>query len=58
MEDGDTIVVLGHVDAKGRESRGEAKLPFVHIARFRDGKIERFQVLTDTVLTAEALGKL
>ena len=58
IEQGDTIVVLGHVDAKARESGNEAKLPFVHIARFRDGKIERFQVLTDTALSAETLGRL
>ena len=58
IEQGDTIVVLGHVDAKGRETGSEAKLPFVHIVRFRDGKIERFQVLSDTALTAEALGTL
>ena len=58
LEDGDTVVGLGHVDAKARETGNEVKFPFVHIARFRDGKIERFQVLGDTALIGEALGKL
>src|SRR5215210_3302710 len=34
IESGDTVVVLSHADAKGKESGREAKLPFVHIWRF------------------------
>ena len=58
LEDGDTVAVLGHQEAKARETGNEVKLPFVHVYRFRDGKVERIQLLFDTALAAEALGKL
>ena len=58
VEQGDTVVVLGHNEAKAKATGKEIKAPFVHIARMRDGKVERFQVLFDTALAAEALGTL
>jgi len=56
--DGDTVVVLGHQEARAKETGNEVKLPFVHVYRFRDGKVERIQLLFDTALAAEALGRL
>lgn len=55
FEGDDTIVVLGHADAKkGDES---AQTPIVHIWRFNeDGKIKRFQSMTDTLQSARMLG--
>jgi len=53
FENEDTVVVLLHADVKGAES---GQLPTVHIARFEDGKIRRFQALTDTLLSAQYLG--
>jgi ketosteroid isomerase-like protein len=51
FEDGDTVVVLGHSEvSKGGNS---GKLPVVHVARFEDGKVKRFQALTDTLLAAQ-----
>ena len=58
IEQGDTVVVLGHNEAKAKATGREIKAPFVHIARMRDGRVERFQVLFDTALAAEALGTL
>jgi uncharacterized protein len=58
IEDGDTAVVLGHQEAKAKESGNEVKFPFVHVYRFRDGKVERIQLLFDTAVAAEALGRL
>jgi uncharacterized protein len=53
IEDGDTVVTLGHTEAsKGDKS---AKVPFVHIWRFEDGKVKRAQILTDTAVAAELL---
>ena len=53
LEDGDTVVALGHTEAsKGDKS---AKLPFVHIWRFEGGKVKRAQILTDTAVAAEML---
>jgi uncharacterized protein len=58
IEDGDAVVVLGHIDAKARETGRDVKLPFVHVFRFSDGKASEVQALTDTALAAEALGRL
>ncbi len=54
VEQGDTVVVLGHSDvAKGDRT---ARLPFVHIWRYRGEEICRLQILTDTLGTARLLG--
>jgi len=55
LEDGDTVVVLGHTDvAKGDRS---ARLPVVHIWRLRgEDEICRLQILTDTLESARLLG--
>lgn len=58
IDGGDTVVVLSHGEAKGKETGKEAKLPWVHIFRFRDGQVSEVQALTDTALAAEALGRL
>lgn len=58
IEDGDTVVVLSHSEAQGKETGRSVKLPWVHIWRFSDGKAREVQALTDTALAAEALGKL
>ena len=57
IERGDTVVVLGHTDAEGKDTGKPVKLPFVHVWRFDDGRITRVQVLFDTALAADALGR-
>jgi uncharacterized protein len=54
LEQGDTVVVLGHTDvAKGDQS---TRLPVVHIWRYRgDDEICRLQILTDTLEAARIL---
>jgi ketosteroid isomerase-like protein len=50
----DTVVVLlSNKVEKGDES---AEIPTVHIVRFKDGDVTRFQVLTDTLQAAQVLG--
>ena len=58
IESGDTVVVLSHGNVKARETGKEVKLPWVHVWRFRDGKVAEVQALTDTALAADALGRL
>ena len=58
IESGDTVVVLSHAEAKGKQTGKEVKLPWVHIWRFSDGKATEVQALTDTALAADALGTL
>jgi uncharacterized protein len=55
IEQGDTVVVLGHQEAKAKSTGKEVKVPFVHVWRFEGGKIKRAQLLTDTAVLAEAL---
>lgn len=53
IEDGETVVVLGHshISKGGRNEQ----VPFVHVWRFDEGKVERVQILTDTAVAAEVL---
>src|SRR3954454_37702 len=54
IEQGDTVVVLGHTEAKTK-SGNDVKVPFVHVWRLEDGKIKRGQLLTDTAVILDAL---
>ena len=58
IESGDTVVVLSHAEAKGKQTGNEVKLPFVHVWRFSGGQVTEVQALTDTALAADALGTL
>jgi ketosteroid isomerase-like protein len=55
IEQGDTVVVLGHTDvAKNDRS---ARIPVVHIWRWRgEDEICRLQILTETLESAQVLG--
>jgi uncharacterized protein len=55
IEQGDTVIVLGHTEARAKETGREVKVPFVQVWRLRDGKAERVQALTDTAVVAEAI---
>ena len=54
VEDGDTVVVLGHTEARTK-SGNELKVPFAHVWRMQDGTIKRGQLLTDTAAVIRAL---
>lgn len=58
IDGGDTVVVLSHSEATARETGKDVKLPWVHVWRFRDGKVAEVQALTDTALAADALGRI
>src|SRR5947209_11151915 len=55
VEEGDTIVVLSHVEAKARTGN-EVKLPGAEVFRMSGGKIKRVQSLADTAELQKALG--
>jgi ketosteroid isomerase-like protein len=55
IEEGDTIVVLSHLEAKARNG-GEVKLPGAEVYRMSGGKIKRVQNLADTAELQRALG--
>jgi ketosteroid isomerase-like protein len=54
VEEGDTIVVLSHLDAKTKSGQ-ELKLPGVEIWRMSGGKARRVQSLSDTAELKRAL---
>ena len=54
IESDDTVIVLGH--SEGRTKSGnDLKVPYVHVWRMSDGKIQRGQVLTDTSVILQAI---
>jgi uncharacterized protein len=56
VEDGDTVVALGHTSGRAKSSGEQVKVPFAHVWRMRDGKVGRAQILEDTAVIARALG--
>ena len=56
IEDGDTVIVLGHSEGTPQGGGDRMKVPFVHVWRFEDGRQKRVQILTDTKVVADALG--
>jgi ketosteroid isomerase-like protein len=56
FEDRDTVVVLGHTDLKKGDR--SARAPVVHVWRWQGDQIKRLQILTDTLQTAQLLGKV
>lgn len=57
VEDADTVVVLGHVDAKARATGTAVKVPFAHVLSFEEGKVRRMTSLADTAIFVAALDK-
>jgi uncharacterized protein len=55
IEQGDTVVVLGHTEGRTK-SGNDLKVPFVHIWRMSGGTIQRGQLLTDTSVVLQAIG--
>jgi ketosteroid isomerase-like protein len=56
VEQGETVVVLGHLEGRAKATGTDVKVPFVHVWRMREGKVARGQALTDTAVVADALG--
>ena len=52
----DTVIVLGHSEAKAKETGKEIRWPFVQVWRFKDGKATEVLALADTFEVAKALG--
>lgn len=55
LEEGDTVVVLAHTEV--RKGDNSAKVPVVHVWRWQGDQIKRLQILTDTLQTAQLLGR-
>src|SRR5436190_1853828 len=55
IDAGDTVIVLGHITGKYKDSGNEIKTPFVHVWRMSDAKGKRVQTLIDTHEVLEAM---
>ena len=55
VEDGDTIVALGHVEGRAKATGEQVKVPFAHVWRISDGTATKMQILEDTAVMAKAL---
>ena len=55
-EDGDTVIVLSHAEATGKDTGKSVRLPWVHIWRFDGDQVKEVQALTDTALVVDAIG--
>ena len=55
IDAGDTVIVLGHISGKHKESGNDLKTPFVHVWRMSDGKAKRIQALIDTHEVLESM---
>ncbi len=53
-EDGDVVIVLGHAEGKSKAG-GSFNAPFVHVNRFKDGKVSEVLALTDTAVLKDAM---
>jgi ketosteroid isomerase-like protein len=56
VSEGETIVVLGHMEGRATATGTQVKVPFVHVWRMSGGVVRRGQALTDTAVVADALG--
>ena len=53
VADGDTVVALGHLSWKHKDTGAPASVKMAHVWTFRDGKAATFQQHTDTVRVRE-----
>jgi ketosteroid isomerase-like protein len=55
IAEGDKVVMFGRYDAVARETGRPMKAEVVHIWTVRDGKVQAFQQIVDTIPAREAL---
>jgi ketosteroid isomerase-like protein len=56
VDGGETIAVVGTYSGRGAKTGQRFSTPFVHVWRFRAGKIVYFRTYTDTKVWVDALG--
>jgi ketosteroid isomerase-like protein len=55
IADGDRVIVFGAYAGRARATGRSMRAPFVHTWHVRDGKLDRFDMVTDTWLVRQAL---
>ena len=55
IADAETVIALGDYSGTFKATGKSFKAPFVHVWRFRDGKVAKFRQHTDTAVVQRAL---
>jgi ketosteroid isomerase-like protein len=55
VSEGETVVAIGMYSGKFKATGKSMKAPYVHVWKFKGGKIQTFEQHTDTVLVQRAL---
>ncbi len=56
LDAGDRVVVLGHLQGRGKASGGTLDAPYAHVWTLRDGKAVHFRNYMDTATFLQSLG--
>lgn len=56
VAEGDTVVVLGEYSGTFKTTGRAMRAPFAHVWKLRDGQVQAFTQITDTVLQMRAMG--
>jgi ketosteroid isomerase-like protein len=56
VREGETVVVLGHMEGRAKATGTALRVPFVHVWRMSGGRVRRGRAFTDTAAVADALG--
>jgi ketosteroid isomerase-like protein len=56
VREGETVVVLGHMEGTAKVSGTRVRIPFAHVWRLSGGKTRHGRAYTDTAAVAAALG--
>jgi ketosteroid isomerase-like protein len=57
LSDGDRVIVFGTYSGTAKMSGRSMRAPFVHTWHVRDGRLDRFDMVTDTWLVRRALSE-
>jgi ketosteroid isomerase-like protein len=55
VSEGETVVALGTYSGKYKATGKSMKVPYVHVWKFKGGKVQTFEQHTDTVVVQRAL---
>jgi ketosteroid isomerase-like protein len=56
LEDGDTVIAVGHISAQAKSSGEQFETPFAHVWRMKDAKVNQALIIEDSAVIARSLG--
>lgn len=55
VSEGETVVAIGEYSGRFKATGKKMKVPYVHVWKFKGGKVQTFEQHTDTLVVARAL---